>query len=103
MFGDSEGWAFTLTHHASDADPGNLTVSQAQYESGGTWQTVKLPANDLNNIYGLSRVSAGEYWAIGTYQIHTQSPSANGGMSGTGYNESVLLHFADGTWTQYGR
>ncbi|MGH2517299.1 MAG: zf-HC2 domain-containing protein [Ktedonobacterales bacterium] len=103
IFGAGEGWAFQVSHRADDANFTNLTISLAQYESGGTWQTVKMPANDLNGILGLSRVSAGEYWAIGSYEVYTQTPDQSGGVSGAGYNKTVLLHFANGAWTQYGR
>jgi len=89
MFGANEGWAFQLSHQADNADPGNLTISQAQYESGGTWRAAKITARSISDIYALSRVSAGEYWAIGSYQFTM--------------HQSLLLHFANDTWTQYGQ
>jgi len=103
IFGDGEGWAFTLTHHADNADPGNLSVSLAQYESGGTWRTVKMPASNISDIAGLSRVSAGEYWAIGYTETIVPNPNDTARHTMMGVISSVLLHFANGTWTQYGR
>jgi anti-sigma factor RsiW len=106
IFGDDEAWAFQVVHRTSDPDPINLTISLAQYEDGGWWRTVKMPANDFSSILALSRVSAGEYWAIGTYQTYqafTPLPGSNGGGGGYAFEYPVLLHFANGIWTQYGR
>lgn len=103
IFGDDEAWAFSMTHRPSDQVPIDLATTLAQYESGGRWRTVKMPADDFTSVTGLSRAAAGEYWAIGTYQTYTQSVDPNGVMVGRGTNYSVLLHYVNGTWTQYGR
>lgn len=96
-------WAFGVTHAASDPDIGNLTISQVQHQTSDRWQTVNLPIPDLKQITGLTRVGPDEYWAIGMYEVYTQQSDGHGGTHGAGYGNTVLLHYAGGAWTQYGR
>lgn len=103
VLGDHNIWAFGVTHAANDPDIGNLTISLVQHQTGDRWQSVNLPITDLKQITALTRVGPDEYWAIGLYEVFTQQSDGHGGTRGAGYGNTVLLHYANGTWTQYGR
>jgi hypothetical protein len=86
-FDASAAWAFSLQRTNAGE-----TISSMQYGGGNTWQTVKLPTDDLLDVSSLARVAPDEYWAIGHYVVRA-----------TGKVAPVLLYFANGAWHAYGR
>jgi hypothetical protein len=93
-FDQSTSWAFTK----NDAPPGVPVMTDVQYQRDGSWQHVSWPLSNLSLIASLTRVSADEYWAIGYYYVLHQTPTGNGGYTGSGYAVGVLLYFANGVW-----
>ena len=102
-FDQSTSWAFTKYDPSvttGTAPPPNNppTITEAQYQHDGSWQHVAWPFTNLSLIDSLTRVSADEYWAIGYYYVTHQTPTGNGGYTGSGYAVGVLLYFANGAW-----
>jgi hypothetical protein len=68
----------------------------------GQWARVSLPYPDLTALTpvpGSSVSSTDDLWALGSYMVITQVTN----NSYTGVGHTVLLHFASGRWTAYGR
>lgn len=103
VLGDHDIWAFGVTHAANDPSIGNLTISLAQHQTGDRWQSVNLPITDLQQILALTPVGPDEYWAIGQYEVYGPNPNDTARNTAEGIGHRVLLHYANGTWTQYGR
>lgn len=86
-FDSNTSWAFTLDPTASQD-----VIGSVRYERDGTWLKIKWPFSEMNMgmvVFGMNtiqRVSADEYWTIGS--VGSMSP--------------VLLYFAGGAWRQYG-
>ncbi|HKW23822.1 MAG TPA: hypothetical protein VJO13_20760 [Ktedonobacterales bacterium] len=102
-FDQNTSWAFTKYDPSvttGNAPPPNNppTIVSAQYQHGNAWQHVAWPFTNLSLIGSLTRVSADEYWAIGYYYVTHQTPTGNGGYTGSGYAVGVLLYFANGAW-----
>jgi len=102
-FDQGASWAFAKYDPSvttGNAPPANNppTITEAQYQRDGTWQHVAWPFNDISLIASLTRVSPDEYWAIGYYYVTHQTPTGNGGYTGSGYAVGVLLYFANGAW-----
>ncbi|HEY7342871.1 MAG TPA: hypothetical protein VH591_18505 [Ktedonobacterales bacterium] len=93
-FDQGASWAFTK----NDALPGDPVITEAQYQHDGSWQHMAWPFTNFSLIDSLTRVSPDEYWAIGYYYVTHQTPTGNGGYTGSGYAVGVLLYFANGAW-----
>lgn len=101
VFDGNTSWAFTL---ASSFNPDD-SISGAQYQHGGTWQTVTWPFKDTGlgfvslGLNPIQRVAPDEYWTIG-WSNGTRQPNTNGGSATA--SVTVLLYFANGAWHAYG-
>ena len=100
-FGAGEGWAYLMTKQSSVSDP-NLTIGQVQYESGGQWRAIPWTYTDIGLISAWARVSSGEYWAVGRREIYQPNPNDTLGNTSAGVSHTVLLHFVNGAWSEYG-
>ena len=71
--------------------------------TAGTWRQVPLPYSNLNDLVVIPEASTtDDMWAFGAYT--TWTPGTNSGDSGySGSTLLVVLHYADGRWTEYGR
>ena len=105
-FDQDTAWAFTT--YDPSVTTGNApptinppAITNAQYQREGSWRQVAWPFANISLIGSLTRVSADEYWAIGYYYVTNQTPTGNGGYSGSGYAVGVLLYFANGAWHRY--
>lgn len=72
-------------------------ITSIYSNEGGRWQALSLPYRDLQSLEIVSSSST-DVWAIGVYMVTTSI--ANGYSS---VSQAVLLHYAGGTWTEYGR
>ena len=101
-FDQGTSWAFTISERTITKDattpPAEPVIVSAQYQRDGSWQQVSWPFSDISQIGSITRVSADEYWAIGYYYVTHQTPTGNGGYTGSGYAVGVLLYFVDGAW-----
>lgn len=109
--GDGTGWAFhtTVTHHntAPNFWPDTPLVTGISRETGGEWQAIDWPYNDVARVSAFAPASDGDVWvvgAVGKDVIWGVAPNGSGGYSSGGGFEghSVLLHYANGVWTRYG-
>ena len=92
-------WGFHLTQGSSLTNGSTSGVIASIYSNaGGQWQTLSVPYKDLQSLEVVSQSST-DVWAIGVYMVTTQV-SANTTSS---VSEYVLLHYTNGTWTEYGR
>lgn len=99
MLSDDDGWAFGTSGSTAN-DTYAFDVTLAEHTEAGRWQTVRWPFTDLGAVGHLTRAATGDYWALGSYMVNV--PNANG-SGGYGYSKQVLLHFAAGVWSAYGR
>jgi len=101
-FDQSTSWAFTIgvptSTKGDTAPPGDPVIVNAQYQRDGSWQQVAWPFTNISQIGPITRVSAGEYWAIGYQDVTNWTPNGNGSFTGAGYTVDVLLYFVDGAW-----
>jgi hypothetical protein len=95
MLSATDGWAFTYSH--DDSSPAH--VLRAEHFTNGAWQSVAWPFDSVQSVIALTRVADGTYWAIGGYVARTVMRNAPNSESGG----SVLLHYANGSWSQYGQ
>jgi hypothetical protein len=104
--GDGQGWAQqSATSTPSTSGPPDTYISTVWRETGSHWQDLNLPYKDLTVIQAWTPVSDSEVWAIGGYQVTVPLPTrpgSSGVSSSLGYEQPVLLHYADGAWTRYG-
>lgn len=103
--GDGEGWAErTSFYFPNGPQAGSATeaLSSVWSESGGQWQALPWPYNDLHAMSAWTPVSSGEVWTLASHDVEFLTPDGSGGYSGSGYLKNVLLHYADGAWTRYG-
>ncbi|MFI5273354.1 MAG: anti-sigma factor family protein [Ktedonobacterales bacterium] len=98
IFSAGAGVAFSLANQTGLNGTG-FYIASAQYENRGQWAVVPWADTNLWSISGLQRVSQDEYWAIGRYEVSVANN--NGGISGTAH--PVLLYFANGIWTEFGK
>jgi hypothetical protein len=77
-------------------------IAAISSNAGGQWSSVSAPYPDLQSLTVVSD-SATDIWALGVYVIQTQLPSDNGSTSYAGVSHYVLLHYSDGSWTEWGR
>ena len=101
-FDQSTSWAFTIgvptSTKGDTAPPGDGVIVNAQYQRDGSWQQVTWPFTNISQIAPITRVPAGEYWAIGYQDVTNWTPNGNGSFTGAGYTVNVLLYFVDGAW-----
>lgn len=94
VFGLSDGWAFPAPVSLSQITP--IAASMRLGASG--WVKGSWPFTDIIGIAQVRSVGPDEYWAIGTYMQSYIYPNG----SGVSVGRTVLLHYADGTWSMYG-
>jgi hypothetical protein len=94
MLSATDGWAFGSTGDRSSPQH----IVRAEHFTNGTWQSVAWPFDDIETVRGLTRVADGSYWAIGGYMIDKTKPND----PNAGYGGSLFLHYATGSWSQYG-
>jgi hypothetical protein len=100
--GDGEGWAVSQGALATPrTGPAETVIVSVWREMGGQWQALSWPYKDLDGVRVWAPVSDHEFWVIGSYMVTFSVPNGADGSSGGGYNQSVLLHYADGAWTRY--
>lgn len=90
----SDGWAFPAPRSTTTY----TTITGAERLTAAGWQAVAWPFSDVLAVDQLAKVGPDEYWAIGSV---FQSTTTSSGSETTEY--SVLLHYADGAWSQYGQ
>lgn len=94
LFDLDMGWAFASStgHSPFRAQP---NFQDAAYRlSGGRWQALPWPFKDITYLQVVVPLADGECWAVATYL------DTGGAHTTTG---NVLLRYADGVWTAYGR
>jgi hypothetical protein len=90
----SDGWAFPAPLSRTTY----TTITGAERLTAAGWQVVAWPFADVLAVNVVAKVGPDEYWAIGSvFQSSTMGPTE----VTTEY--SVLLHYADGAWSQYGQ
>lgn len=101
-FDSATSWAFTLSSSFNADD----SISGAQYQHGGSWQTIAWPFKDTGlgfvslGMNPIQRVAPDEYWTIG-WNNGARQPNTNGGTASA--SVTVLLYFANGAWHEYGQ
>lgn len=90
-------WSFASVEPSSPNQTAYGQIASIYSNAGGQWRVLSVPYKDLQSLEVVSNSSA-DVWAIGIYMVTTQQ--GNGSSSFGAY---VLLHYADGTWTEYGR
>lgn len=104
-FGAGEGWAYTFrAPNAATPSPESMRalVGSVLRETGGRWQALSWPYNDLNWLSSFSPISNSEFWVIGNYLLEVTTPNGNHNSSSVIFSRSVLLHYANGIWSRYG-
>ncbi len=98
ILGQGEAWTYT-----SDVGPpyGAEHVTATQQEHEGHWKNMPFGLKDVLGIDDLVCVSSSDCWAIGSYLIPA-TPTDLNGESPTA-EAWYLLHYAGGTWHEYGR
>jgi hypothetical protein len=94
MLSANDAWAFGLTQNQSSPSH----IERVEHFTSGTWHSVAWPFDDIETVRGLTRVADGSYWAIGGYMIDKTKPND----PNAGYGGSLFLHYANGSWRQYG-
>lgn len=56
----------------------------------------------MRDVSNLTVTPAGDVWAIGTYDIIWSRQNADNSVDERDAISSVLLHYVNGIWTQYG-
>ena len=82
-----------------------VRITQAFVYRDAQWQPVPWPIHQMLAEYDLTVASAGDdVWAIGTYDIVWSKPYDDGSTNNLDLDAtgSVLLHYTNGAWTQYG-
>jgi hypothetical protein len=77
-------------------------VTQAFTYEDGRWQQAHWSIEQMRDVSNLTATPAGDVWAIGTYDIVWSRQNADGSVDDRDATGSVLLHYANGAWTQYG-
>lgn len=95
-------WSFASVQLAPPNDTSYGQIASIYSNADGQWKALGLPYKDLQSIEVVSHSST-DVWAIGVYVATTQLPNHNGASSYAGVSHYVLLHYANGTWTEYGR
>lgn len=79
------------------------SITQAFVYRDTQWQPVPWSIHQMAAGYGLRVTSAGDdVWAIGTYDIVWSKRNEDGTTTIIDPPGSVLLHYTNGAWTQYG-
>jgi hypothetical protein len=65
------------------------TRTLTMHYTNGAWTVVPSPnpGSSSNELVGVAAVSANDVWAVGDY------------TDGTGYSQTLTMHYADGQWT----
>jgi hypothetical protein len=80
-----------------------VRITQAFVYRDAQWQRVRWSIHQMLAEYGLRVTSAGDdVWAIGTYEIVWSTRNHGGTVPDLDGIGSVLLHYTNGAWTQYG-
>jgi hypothetical protein len=99
-------WAtLTVVPRASSGQqvPPESNIQVLYHYSSGTWRQVALPYADLVSVSFIPGASTpDDLWAYGTYLVLTPDPKSDGSAK-IAVGQLVLLHYANGTWTEYGR
>ncbi len=90
-------WSFASVQPASPNQTAYGQIASIYSNAGSQWQVLSVPYRDLQSLEVVSSSST-DVWAIGTYMVTTQQ--GNGSSSFGAY---VLLHYTNGTWTEWGR
>lgn len=90
-------WSYTSIQPPLPNQTAYGQITSIYSNAGGQWKTLSVPYKDLQSLEVVSSSSTG-VWAIGMYMVTTQQ--GNGSSSFGAY---VLLHYANGTWTEWGR
>jgi hypothetical protein len=77
-------------------------IATISSNAGGQWSALSLPYKDLQSLAVVS-TSNSDVWAIGTYMVTIQVPDHNGAQSFASVGHAVLLRYANGAWTEWGR
>lgn len=94
-------WSYT-SHQSPDNQTAYGVIGTISSDVGGQWLPLTLPYDDLQSLAVVSSSNT-DVWAIGTYMVTTQIPSDNGGLSYSSVGHTVLLRYANGAWTEWGR
>jgi hypothetical protein len=100
-----EAWAFASVS-LSSTDHSNSVIQSIYHSHANQWEAVSLPYRDLMSLSIIARAAGdptGDLWAIGMYLVSTPTTSTNGETTYAGIGHTVLLHYTNGTWTEYGR
>lgn len=95
-------WSFTSAQLPSSNQTAYGVIATISSNAGGQWSALSLPYKDLQSLAVVS-TSSTDVWAIGTYMVTTQVPDHNGAQSFASVGHTVLLRYANGAWTEWGR
>ena len=91
-------WSYASIQPAPPIQTAYGQIASIYSNAGGQWQALSVPYKDLQSLEVVS-TSSTDVWVVGVYMVTTQM-SANTSSSVSQY---VLLHYANGSWTEYGR
>jgi hypothetical protein len=95
-------WSFTSDQLPSPNQTAYGVIATISSNAGGQWSALSLPYKDLQSLAVVS-TSNSDVWAIGTYMVTIQVPDHNGAQSFASVGHAVLLRYANGAWTEWGR
>lgn len=96
-------WSFRSVQPPSPLDQSAYgDIAAISSDAGGRWSSINVPYADLQSLTVVSSSTA-DIWAIGFYVVQTQLPSDAGAASYAGVSHYVLLRYAGGAWTEWGR
>ena len=94
-------WSFISVQQVLPDRTTEEHISSIYSNAGGQWQALSLPYKNLQSIRVVSSSST-DVWAVGIYMVTTPIPNTNNTEFST-VSHYVLLHYLDGSWTEYGR
>ncbi len=84
---NDDAWAETENDHGPQS-----TLTSIQHYVGGQWQDVAWPFPHTGILSPIMRVAPGDYWAFGEHVYNADSSVW----------QTVLMHYVDGAWHEYG-
>lgn len=93
----TSAWSFASVQPAPPNQTAYGQIASIYSNAGGQWKALSVPYKDLQSIEIVSNSST-DVWAIGVYMVTTQE-----GNESSSYGAYVLLHYTNGTWTEWGR
>lgn len=100
--GHDDVWGFARSMRRDPTFGPLPRVTQAFTYQDGRWQQVHWAIQELRGVSNLAVTPAGDMWAIGTYDIIWSRQNADNSVDDRDAIGSVLLHYVNGIWTQYG-